>query len=493
MAPYDLFTTMRIHTVYHLRSLILVVACVPLFAGCADEERKLSTLSPEALTAYHEGLTHWENFYFSEAKSSFERALANDSSFAMAWARLAILNQSTQNEKVGREQIARALDLSRHATLKEQLFIRMWEKRITFKDQEAAAIADSLIVLCPDEPEPFVFRGTLVEQNKNLEGAIKYYQRAVEIDTGYAPAVMLLGYAYSTANEQAKAISAMERYIRLVPGAADPRASYADLLLRVGRYEDALAQYNQSLALKPDYWYALQQIGTVYSIQGRLDSAQQKFREGFNFLPQSEQLDASRLAVDAGLEIQRGRYHEAITLYRNVLVIDSSNINAQFGLVNALTKVKKFDEAKELVERIHQELNRRNLDETGSMQGFHMMRARLALEEGYMALALTECEEALQHSSPLSRPSVFRWIAEIHVREQRYEDAFDACEVALSVNPNSPSALLVLTRVYAALGDAGMTLEIGNRLLALWKDADHDFLDLVELKKILSLQKTKPA
>ncbi|MFN0157121.1 MAG: tetratricopeptide repeat protein [Bacteroidota bacterium] len=468
------------HFTYRAFFLLLI----SFFYGCT-EETGLTTQSLEARAAYNEGMKHWENFYYTEAKSSFESTVTHDSSFAMAWARLAMVNFSTQNDRFAKAEIERAMRLSVSATRKEQLFIRMWERRIEFAMDEAAVIADSLIALYPKEPEPYVFRGGLFEQNKNLDAAIKSYQKAVEVDTGYAPAVMQLGYAYSTANEQEKAIATMERYIRLVPGAADPRASYADLLLRVGRYDEALEQYRQSLELKPDYWYSLQQIGTIYSIQGKLDAAVLQFEAGFNVLPQSEQLAASRKAVSAGLEMQRMRYQEAVTLYDEALALDSANFTARFGLVNALGKLHKFNQARGVVEEIREELTRKNLDETGSMQGFHTMKARLFLEEGLLEEAKAECEKALQFSSPLSRPSVIRWLAEIHVHEKQYEAALDACEIALSVNPNSPLALLTLTRVYAALGDERMTREISNRLLALWKHADNDFVELISLKKIL--------
>jgi hypothetical protein len=46
--------------------------------------------------------------------------------------------------------------------------------------------------------------------------------------------------------------------------------------------------------------------------------------------------------------------------------------------------------------------------------------------------------------------------------------------------------LFTLTKVYAAMGDRAMAKEIGRRLLSLWKGADPDFRQAIELRKLLS-------
>lgn len=461
-----------------------LLCALSLLAGCARETR-LTTNSPEALAAYHDGVSLWEKFYYAEASAAFERALKADTAFAMAWARLAVINFGANNEPGAQAAIARALALSGPASEREQLFIRMWERRVNFANDAAAAVVDSLLERYPDDAEAHVFKGGLLELRRDFEGSIRSYQDAVAADTSYAPGVMMLGYAYSGNNEQDKALAQMERYIRLVPGAADPRASYADLLLRVGRYEEALDQYRQSLTLKPDYWYAINQIGSIYTLQGRLRDAEQQFEEGYRSLPQSPQLEAAHLATRAGLEFGRGQYRPAIDLFTKALRIDTTNLTAAYGLVYTLAKTRTFDEAGAVAQRIETELERRNLMGTQIMLSFHLMKAHLAMEEGQLDLARAECEQALEGSSPITRPAVYRQLAEILLRQQAYDDALDACSEALGVNPHSPSALLTLTRIYGAKQDTAMTREIAGRLLSLWKDADPDFQDLIELKRIL--------
>lgn len=468
------------------QTIIIAVILAAALSGCS-EQQKLSTHSAAALRAYEEGVSLWQKFYYNEAKQAYERSLEADSIFAMAWGRLAMLNAGTLNESAAHADISRAIRYSQKATQKEQLFIRMWDHRIYFRYKESAAVADTLIKLFPEEPEAYVFRGNLYETSKDYDAAIRTYRKAATLDTSFAIAVMSLGYAYSTQGEHEKALASMERYIRLAPDAADPRASYADLLLRLGRYEDALEQYRKALQLKPDYWYAIIKVGEIYDIKGRLKDAEREYHRGFGALPQSELSKATHLATDAELNLRRGKYAEAVRQFSDALAIDSVSGNAAFGLVQARIKMKDFKNIDQLVDRIKEVLKTRNMTESPAMQWFYLMKARLFTAQGNLPSALEACEDALEFSSPLSRGSVYRQIAEIRLKGESYEAAIDACEEALRANPNSPEALLTLLRVYRAKGDRRMTNEIGGRLLDFWKDADTDFQNLIEVKKLLGI------
>jgi tetratricopeptide (TPR) repeat protein len=468
------------------------IAVVVAFIGCS-RERKISTSSPEALQVYTEGVAQWEKFYYSEAKHSFERAIAADSSFAMAWCRLAMIDAATENRTGAREMMDRALHLAAGVSRREKLFIRMWDRRLDFDNAGAARVADSLLLLYPDEKEAYLFRGNLYEAiDKDYDAAIRYYQHAIVVDSGYAQAVMSLGYAYSSMGDQDKAVEEMQRYIRLAPDAADPRASYADLLLRAGRYDEALVQYQKSLALKPDYWYAVQRIGNIYAILGRLKAAEEQFRRSMALLPGSTQTEAILLSAEAQLDLERNNYTEAAEGFRRALDMDSTSLSADYGLMYALGKMRKFAEAETLLHRITQELQRRNLLHAPAMMGYHLMRSRLALAEGKPVQALAACDSALEYSIPLTRSEVYRQRAEVQLELGAYEPALDACEEALHTNPNSPSVLFILTKVYHRKGDPTMTVEIGSRLLSLWSDADPDFQDCNELLRILG-KKPPPA
>ena len=207
-----------------------IVLATLAVAGCNTGPR-WSTNSPEAVRAYEEGVSHWNRFYYVEAAASFQKAIAADSTFAAAWARLAFVHANASDEAEARKESRRAMALCANAPLREQLLVRLLFYRIMYANIDAAAVADSMIALYPDDAEAFYVRGQLYEQGKNLEAAVKMYGQAVKVDTGFGLGFMSLGYAYSELGEQDKAVAFMQRYIRVAQGTADPRASYADILL----------------------------------------------------------------------------------------------------------------------------------------------------------------------------------------------------------------------------------------------------------------------
>jgi tetratricopeptide (TPR) repeat protein len=367
----------------------------------------------------------------------------------------------------------------------------MWDHRLHYRLQEAAATAESLIALAPKTAEAYQFRGQLMEYDKNYEGAIKWYERAVEADSTFGQAVMSLGYAHSGIGDHEQAIRYMERYIRLAPDAADPRSSLADLFVRVGRYEDALTQYQASLKLKPDYWYAVREIGTVYLALGRLREAREQFHASLGLLPKNRVLDAARCIADARVNLGRRDYEAAAEGFREALRLDSLSNQAAFGLAYAEGKRGHFKDAEQVATRIREEVQRRHLEGSAVMAGVLVMESRLRMEEGALEEALALCDSALATSNPLGRGEVFRQLAEIQLRRHEYEGALAACEEALRIAPNSIENLLTLLRVYGAAGDRRMTAEIGGRLLNLWKNADPDFGALREVQAVLRTRGTE--
>ncbi len=468
---------------------LIVFSLLFSLAGCS-EERRITTHSDQALVAYNIGVSQWQRFYYTEAKRAFDEAIRLDSAFAMAWVRRAALDDAMQNRDQARSDIDHAMIFLPRITPFEQMFIRLQSYRLSFSNVQAEGLADSMVRLYPGEKEVHLIRGNLYDLNKNFDESIRSYKRSISVDTSYALAVMSLGYAYSTIGEQEKAVAQMERYIRLAPDAADPRASFADILLRVGRYDEALDQYRQSLVLKPDYWYSVIQIGAIYMLKGRLKEAEEQFHKGMAALPASDQLKATHLALDGNLNLLRGQYREAVQEYEAALHLDPANDEAAYGLVNAFRKQKEFKRAHEMLVGIQKELERRNMATSQYMLRYSLIKAKLLLDEGEQERARALCDSALEFSTSISRGPVFQLIAEICVREQQYEEAFDACEEALRVNPNHPDALFTLAKAYYGTGDDAMTGEIRGRLLAFWKEADADFQMLRDLQQLQSRRRT---
>ena len=472
------------NTYPRLRIPIGFLSLLLVLVGC-NKEPMITTHSPEALRLYGEGVSKWQKFYYKEAEESLKRAVALDSSFAMAWGRLAMVYGSSDNEAQALEAIEKAVRYAPQTSRREQLYVSLWNHRLRYHFRDAARVVDSLIALYPDEAEAYFSRGLLYDLDKRYDDALRMYQKAIGTDSTFALAQMMLGYAYSNLGKNEEALEEMDRYVRLAPEAADPRASYADLLMRVGRYDEALEQYQKALELKPDYWYAVRQIGEVYLTKGQLKKGRAELYRSLELIPKNPQRVASYKAIDGSVAMARGNFSEAKSYYREALTADSLHWSAAFGIVRSLGELKQFAEAASALDHVRRVLEYRNLAGSTMMLDFYVARAILLTEQDSLEQATQYCDSALQYSAPLTRRAVYRAFAEIYRRQKNYEAALSACEEALRINPAYPPALLTLTRVYAESGDNVMTAEIAHRLLAIWKDADPDYRYLIEIRRLL--------
>jgi tetratricopeptide (TPR) repeat protein len=354
----------------HIAACLMILTIA--LTGC-KRDLPLTTTSPEAEHLYRQGVRQYERFFYSESKDFFEKAIGLDSSFAMAWTRLGIVYLAIRDEPEALVCLRNAMRQSDKVSERERLFIHMWYYRVTFDSKTSAAVADSLALRYPQEKEVYLFRGNLYEQAKNYEAAIRSYQKAIQTDTGYALAVMTLGYAYSSIGEQEKAVVQMQRYIRLAPDEPDPRASYADILLRAGRFDEALEQYQESLRLKPDYWYSLRQIGEIDAIKGKLKEAEKEYHVSMQYLPQNRQLESTEAQLRGGLEYLRGNYPAAVTLYRQALASDTLNLDAAFGLLGTYARTGRFAEAHDAIARVYDEFRIRELLNSPAMAALFVM------------------------------------------------------------------------------------------------------------------------
>jgi tetratricopeptide (TPR) repeat protein len=460
----------------------VVLGCALI--GCARQST-VTTTSPEALKYYSTAVVQYEKFYYREALTLLDRALALDSAFCLAWGRRGLIFFREGDEVNARKNFARADANARKATLREQLLVTAWERWSHADFAGAAAAADSLINLYPKEKEAYLIRGFMYEAVRDYKSAIAFHQRAISIDTSYAMAVMSLGYAYSSVGDQEKAMEYMRRYIRLDTASADPRASYADLFYWAGRYEEALEQYEKSLHFKPDYSYSFGRIGEIYLLQGKLRAGGEKLLTAAKLSADSLRYRMGALAIAGRLAVQRGKYEEAVMKLREASGLDTALSSSQLALAYPYAKLKKFEEAQEILSRFLSFIEDRNLQTTATMGDYYFMKGRLLLEQGLSQDALEDAVKSLDYVPARYRGSIYNLIAESHLQLREYEAALDACEEGLTAAPNYPFLLLTLMKIYDAKRDERMTAEIGNRLLDFWKDADPDFRGLKEVHELL--------
>ncbi len=236
-----------------------LLASQPADPGAASTVADVTTHSSEAYKEYLEGMDDLDKLYQREAVPHFERAIALDSTFAMAHFQLAALQPS---QDLSLASFQRAMRFSDRATRKDRELIRASEPQFLRNDlRESIRRLRDYAANYPDDKEGYYYLGILCQSAADYTGAIAAFSKTVELDPYNKVAYNTLAYAYDMSGDFDRSIWAIDKYISLAPSEANPFDSRGDLYAKHGKLAEAIDSYRKALAIKPDFYESLAKLG----------------------------------------------------------------------------------------------------------------------------------------------------------------------------------------------------------------------------------------
>jgi tetratricopeptide (TPR) repeat protein len=117
--------------------------------------------------------------------------------------------------------------------------------------------------------------------------------------------------------------------------------SLGSALLKMGRGDEAIAQYQKALQIKPDNAEAHNNLGNVLLQKGQVDEAMVHYQKTLQIKP-----DSAEAHNNLGNALfQKGQVDEAMVHYQKTLQIKPDSVGACYNLGNALLQKGKVDEA----------------------------------------------------------------------------------------------------------------------------------------------------
>jgi tetratricopeptide (TPR) repeat protein len=281
----------------------------------------VTTSSSEAYRYYLEGVDYAYKLYGEEAKRSFRKALEYDSTFAMVYYYLAVLEEWSES-RGAKEFIAKAVEYSDRASWKEKHYIKSWEAANIYGNS-ALAIEEleKIIDRYPDEKRAFMFLGFIyLDIQGNPEGAIRPLTKAIEIDPLYKFSYNMLAYAYHEIGDYDKSIWAINEYISIAPNEANPYDTRGDLYAFNGKIDEAIESYKAALQIKSDFFLSLNKLGHLYLLKkeyAKAESCYQKLSSGGDKRDRS-----SGRTFLAFIPLYQGKFEEALRILDNGLAAD---------------------------------------------------------------------------------------------------------------------------------------------------------------------------
>ncbi len=212
----------------------------------------VTTASIDAYRAYAEGVNLHDRFHEAEAAKMFEKAIAIDPAFAMAYTKLAVVNRNMGNAAERDKYSALALKYADRLTPRERYYIEGYAYSLRSDSLPRSMEAYSKCI--EFDPGHHACRHNLALQLIQLERfdeGIAHYEELVRRGTTFPTSFENLANAYLSLGELDKAHRTMETFLRRNPDSAAGYDSMAFGLVLAGRFDEAIAQYNRAMSLNP--------------------------------------------------------------------------------------------------------------------------------------------------------------------------------------------------------------------------------------------------
>jgi tetratricopeptide (TPR) repeat protein/TolB-like protein len=281
---------------------------------------RVTTRSVRAYRHYVEGIENLNKLYRAEARAELRKAVACDSTFAMAM--IMLVHPEIAGGRAERDSLlAAARRHSAGLTLRERFYLETFEAWSAGDTDGAIAACERLVERYPQESEGYRMLGRYYYAQRDLVRSVSALETAVVVDPFDGMSLNRLAYMHAKVGDYDRAFRCVDRYLRLAPTEANPYDTRGDLLAWTGEPDAAVASYKAALERNPRFFPAMQNLGCVLTLMGRYDEAARYFR----LMLGSEDAGARSRArwYLAMMEVYRGRLDRAETSLRQALAADA--------------------------------------------------------------------------------------------------------------------------------------------------------------------------
>lgn len=403
---------------------------LPLVAS--TREVPLTTSSPEARELYVKAQEKADNLENQAALQLIEQALAKDPDFAMAYLLRA---GSVGAFPAFRESLEKAVSLADKVSPGERELILASKAQADGDMAATKSHLDTVAAQFPNDKRVIIRLARYQRAMGNERQAAVLFRKATTIDPAFAPAYNDLGYAQVALKNFAGAEASFKRYIRLLPDSPNPYDSYAEMLMKVGRYNASIAQYRKALEKNADFVSSLAGIGMNQVLKKDYQAARATFEQQ---RAKESDLDGQLNALEnvAKSYVHEGDRERAVSLYDDITNrategdLSLRAANAQLDAALVLTEGGDAAAALPHVERAESIISGASLPESVAVRrqsAVALARANALSAQGQFDAARSALDAARsgieQRQIPAEMNRLYLAMGTLANRQKRYDQA----------------------------------------------------------------------
>jgi len=440
-------------------------------AAAASDGGKIpiTTKSEDARKEFLQGRGLSEKLLGQESLEHFDKAIALDADFASA--ELARANNSPTAKEFF-EHLNKAVGLADKASEGERLMILATQAGANGDVVKQKEYLDQLVTAHPNDERAQFNLGNYYFGQQEFDQAVEHYKKATDLSPSYSPAFNILGYAYRQKVDYTDAEQAFKKYAELIPNDPNPYDSYGELLLKMGRFDDSIAQYHKALSI--DSHFAASHLGIASDLmyQGKPAEAEAELQKMADQARNDGEMRTALfgmavVAADSGKldkALQQMDKEYAVAEKKNDAAAMAADLQAKGNILAEMPKLdaaaQQFDHSLQLIagSSLSQEIK----DNATRLHHFNM--AALAIGKKDYTAAKTHAEEfrkgAEASKNGLQVKQAHELAGRIALAEKDYDTAIAELQQA---NEQNPRNLYRLAQAYQAKGDSARAQEYATR------------------------------
>ncbi len=426
---------------------LLVALTVILLTGCSNQEKgkiPITTDSKKALAYFLQARELSENLRGQEAVKYYQQAISEDSIFALAYLGLAMVQPSTGQffEVLNKTKI-----LTDHISVGERLMIFGVDAAANGIQMQQRKMYLDLVDIYPNDERSHYLLGNHYFGNREFQNAIKEYHKAIIINSDFASCYNQLGYSHRSLGEYGQAKTAFRKYIQLIPNDPNPLDSYAELLLKIGKFKESIKHYRQALELDPHFVPSHVGITSNLILLGRHEEAREQLLAMYENARNSREMRTALFAIAVSY-VDEGRFAEALSemikrygLAEKIndvigMVQDLAlmgNIHLEMGAVGAAAE--KYQQAQDITEKSDLAENVKN----NNRRFYPFFACRIAIANRDFKTAKESANQFIEKvilvENPLEMSLGHELLGMIALAEEDYDKAISELNQADHQNP----------------------------------------------------------
>ena len=499
----------------------------------------ITTSSPEALKHFNEGSRYYRVAENRKAIESFEKAIAIDPEFAMAYRNMAGAFSNLGYSTRWRDYRKKAFELRDRVTDRERYRIMGdYYRRATETMDKAIEAFEKLLELYPDDWIGNNSMGLIYGDAEEWDMARKYYEVNVNnrVEAMHSYVNLASVYRYQGLYDKAKEV--YDLYIQEIGDNARIRRGLAWNYVAKGEYDLALEELDKAAALSPENYQIIVDRGEIWLIKGDLAKAEEEYQK---LMIDSEPMARVRpLTHICGLYVYQGRFQEAkrqlelglemaerigekvmarlirdylayvywrVGDYAQAVELEDEIIEEATGVENLgrrrtamfykgimLAEMNKLDETKKAAEEI-KTLIAKEMNEK-LIRNYHHLLGIIELKRGNYTHAIEQLQKTLDlfpyvHGNfrlmltdPLAK--AYYQSGDLDKALSTYEEIRSMVWATYHWGDIYVKSFYMLGKIWEQKGDGAKAIEHYEKFLELWKNADPGLPEVEDAKMKLA-------